>query len=74
MNQHFQGTYREPGSELGNGNRKKTLNQLPDLRDVAISGRDEGIWGDVERQPWFITVVTWVTGRELTMEVVILRP
>ena len=74
MKQHFQGTYREPGSELGNGNRKKTLTQLLDLRDVAISGCDEGIWGDVRDNLGFITVVTWVTGRELIMEEVILRP
>lgn len=32
---------------------RETLSQLLDLRDVAISGPVEGIWGDVERQSWF---------------------
>lgn len=35
------------------GIERETLSQLLGLRDVAISGPVEGIWGDVERQPWF---------------------
>lgn len=35
------------------GIERETLSQLLGLRDVAISGPVEGIWGDVKRQPWF---------------------